>query len=102
MRSFIICTHPLNAFRQIKSRRMRWAGHVVHMGEQREAHKVLVGEPEGKRPLRRPRRRCQNRLGMDLSEIDRGVTWVQLAQDRGRWWVLVNVVMYLWVLAPRS
>jgi hypothetical protein len=55
--------------RQIKSRRMRWAGHVAHMGEGRNLNRVLVGKPEGKRPLERPRRRLEDEIKMDLREI---------------------------------
>jgi hypothetical protein len=59
--------------RQVKSRRMRWAGHVTRMGEDRKVYKVLVGKPEGKRPLGRPRRMWKDRVRMDLGEIDWGV-----------------------------
>jgi hypothetical protein len=62
------CSSP-NIIRQIKSRRMMWAGHVTHMGEERKVYKVLVGKPEGKRPLRRPRRRYEEGIRMDLMEI---------------------------------
>jgi hypothetical protein len=58
--------------RQVKSRRMRWAGHVARMGEERNVYKVLVGKPEGKRPLRRPRRRWEDGIRMDLMEIGFG------------------------------
>jgi hypothetical protein len=61
-----------NIIRQIKSRRMRWAGRVARMGEERKLYKVLVGRPEGKRPLGRPRRRCEDGMRMDL-EIGLGV-----------------------------
>jgi hypothetical protein len=61
--------------KQIKSRRMRWAGHVARMGEETKVYKVLVGKPEGKRPLGRPRRRWEDWIGMDLREIDLGV-WI--------------------------
>jgi hypothetical protein len=72
--------------RQIKSRRMRWAGHVARMGEGRNVCRVLVGKPEGKRPLGRPMRRCEDGIKMDLREIGWGsVEWIQLAQDRDRW-----------------
>jgi hypothetical protein len=88
--------------RQIKSRRMRWAGHVARMGEERKVYKVLVGKPEGKRPLGRPRRRWEDGIRMDLREIGwDDVEWVQLAHDRGQWRAVVNAVMNLWVLAPR-
>jgi hypothetical protein len=74
-----------NIIRQIKSRRMRWAGHVARMGEERNLCKVLMGKPEGKRPLGRRRRRRGNRIRMDLREIGLGyVDWIQLAQDRDR------------------
>jgi hypothetical protein len=87
--------------RQIKSR-MRWAGHVARMGEERKVYKVLVGKPEGNRPLERPRRRWEDGIRMDLREIGWGsVEWMQLAQDRGCWRALVNTVVNLRVLAPR-
>jgi hypothetical protein len=89
--------------RQIKSRRMRWAGHVARMGEGRNVYKVLVGNPARKRPLERPRRRWEDGIKMDLREIGwGGVKWIHLAQDRDRWWAVVNAVMNLRVLAPRS
>jgi hypothetical protein len=69
--SFIIYTSP-DTIRQIKSRRMRWAGHVARMGEGRNVHRVLVGKPEGKRPLERPRRRWEDGIKMDLREIGYG------------------------------
>jgi hypothetical protein len=66
-------------------------------------YRVLIGKPEGKRPLERPRRRCEDGIRMDLREIGCGsVDWIQLAQDRDRWRALVNTVMNLRVLAPRS
>jgi hypothetical protein len=89
--------------RQNKSRRMRWAGNVARMGEGRTVYRVLVGKPEGKRPLERPRRRWEDGIKMDLGEIGwGGVEWIQLAQDRDRWRAVVNAVMNLRVLAPRS
>jgi hypothetical protein len=92
-----------NIITQIKSRKMNWAGHVARMGEERKVHKVLVGKPERKRPLGRPRHRWEDGIRMDLREIFWGsVEWIQLAQNRGRWRVLVNTVMNLRVLAPRS
>ena len=85
-----------NIVRVIKSRRMRWAGHVVHMGEEMGAYKVLVGKPEGKRPLRRLRRRWVDNIRMDLQEVCCGYEdWIGLAQDRDRWRKLVNAVMNL-------
>jgi hypothetical protein len=78
---------------------MRWAGH----GEERKVYKVLVGKPEGKGPLERPRRRWKDGIRMDLREIGlRGVDWVRLAQYRDRWWAVVSAVMSLRVLAPLS
>jgi hypothetical protein len=69
--------------RVIKSRRMRWAGHVARMGEGRGFYRVLVGSPENKRPLRRPRNRWKDNSKMDLREIEiDGENWIRLAQDR--------------------
>jgi len=81
--------------RVVKSRRMRWVGHVARMGERRGVHRVLVGKPEGKRPLGRPKRRWEDNIKMDLQEAGGGGDWMELAQDRDRWWVLVNTVMNL-------
>jgi hypothetical protein len=89
--------------RQVKSRRMRWAGHVARMGEDRKVYKVLAGKPEGKRPLGRPRRRWEHGVRMDLREIGLGsVDWIRLAQDRDRWRAVVSAVINLRVFAPRS
>jgi hypothetical protein len=80
----------------IKSRRMRWAEHVARMGETRNAYRILVGKPEGKRPLGRPRRRGVDNIKMDLREIEwDGMDWIELAQDRDQWSSLVNTVMNL-------
>ena len=74
-----------NIVRVIKSRRMRWAGHVARMGEDRGVYRVLVGKLEGKRPLGRPRRRWVDNIRMDLQEVGYGyVDWIGLAQDRDR------------------
>jgi hypothetical protein len=82
--------------RIIKSRRMRWAGQVACMGEKRNAYRLLVGKPEGKRPLGRPRCRWVDNIRMDLGEVGWGdVDWVGLAQDRNRWRALVNSVLNL-------
>jgi len=71
-----------NIVRVIKSRRMKWAGHVARIGEERGAYRVLVGKPEGKRPLGRPRRRWVDNIRMDLQEVGYGsVDWIGLAQD---------------------
>jgi hypothetical protein len=80
----------------IKSRMMKWAGHVARMGEKRNAYRFLVGKPEGKRPRGRPRRRWVDNIKKDLSDIGLGgVDWIGLAQDRDKWRVLVNAVMNL-------
>jgi hypothetical protein len=93
----------LNIIRQIKSRRKRWVGHVGRMGEERNVYRVLVGKPEGKRPLGRPRRRWEDRIRIYLRETGWwSVDWIQLAQDRDRWRTFVNTAMNLRVLAPRS
>jgi hypothetical protein len=82
--------------RVIKARRMRWTGHVARMGELRGAYNILVGRPEGRRPLGRPRRRWEETIKMDLREIGFGdVDWIHLAQDGDRWRALVNTVMNL-------
>jgi hypothetical protein len=89
--------------RQMKTRRMRWAGHVARMGEERKLFKVLVGKPEGKSPLGRPRRWWEVGVKMDLRQIVLGlVDWIRLAQDRDRWQAVVSAVMNLRVHAPRS
>jgi len=82
-----------NIVRVVKSRRMRRAGHVARMGEGRDVHRVLVGKPEGKRILGRPRRRWEDNIKMDLREVGRGGEWMELAQDRDRWRTLVNTAM---------
>jgi hypothetical protein len=82
---------------------MRWAGHVARNGEERIVFRVLMGKPEEKIPLERPRRRWEDGIRMDLREMGWGcVDWVQLAQDRDECRALVNTVMNLRVLAPRS
>ena len=87
-----------NIVRVIKSRRMRWAGHVTRMGEGRGVYRVLVGKPEGKRPLGRLRHRWKDNIKMDLQEVGcGGIDWIELAQDRDRWRALVNAVRNLWV-----
>ena len=85
-----------NFVRVIKARRMGWSGHVAHMGEERGLHRVLMGKPEGKRPLGRPRRRWVDNIRMDLQELGCGyMDWIELAQDRDRWRTLVSAVMNL-------
>ena len=82
--------------RVIKSRRMRWAGHVARMGEERRVYKVLVGKSEGRRPLGRPRRWWVDNIRTDLQEVGcRYVDWIGLAQDRDRWRALVRSIMNL-------
>jgi hypothetical protein len=85
-----------NIVRVIKSRRMRWAGHVARMGEGKDLYRVLVRRPEGKRPLGRPRRRWEDNIKMDLRQIGiDGENWIRLAQDRVQWRTFVNTVMNL-------
>jgi hypothetical protein len=85
-----------NIVRAIKSRRVRWAGHVARMGAGRGVYRVLVGKPESKRPVGRPRRRWEDNIKMDIGEtgID-GANWIRLAQDRVQWRTFVNTVMNL-------
>ena len=81
--------------RVVKSRRMRWAEHVARMGEGRGVHRVIVGKPEGKRPLGRPKLRWEDNIKMDLREVGGVGDWMELAQDRDRWRALVNTVTNL-------
>jgi hypothetical protein len=82
--------------RVIKSRRMRWAGHVACVGEGRDVYRVLVGKPEGKRPLGRPRCRWEENINMNFQEVGcRGMDCIELAQGRVSWQVFVNAVMNL-------
>jgi hypothetical protein len=82
--------------RIIKSKRMRWAGHVARKGEEKNTCRLLVGKPEGYRPLGKPRRRWVDNIKIDLLEIGwGGVEWTGLAQDRDKWRALVNAVMHL-------
>jgi hypothetical protein len=85
-----------NIVRVTKSRRMRWVGHVARMEEGRDVYSVLVGRPEGKRPLGRPRHRWENNIKIDLreTEID-GVNWIRLAQNMVQWLAFVNTEMNL-------
>jgi hypothetical protein len=81
----------------IKSRKMRWVGHVVCMGEMRSAYSILIGKPERKRPFGRLRHRWEDNIRMNLGEIGwKVVDWVHLAQDRDMWWDLENMLMNLW------
>jgi hypothetical protein len=84
-----------NIVRVIKSRRLRWAGHVARMGEGSGVYRVLVGRPEGKSPLK-PRLRWEDNIKIDLKEIGMdGANWIRLAQDRVQWRAFVNTVMNL-------
>jgi len=85
-----------NIVRMIKSRRMRWTGHVARMGEGSGVYRVLVEKPEGRRALGRPRRRWVDNIRLDLQEVGCGyMDWIGLAQDRERWRTLMNAVMNL-------
>ena len=85
-----------NIVRVIKSRRIRWAGHVARMGEEMGVYRVLVGKPEERRPLVRPRSKWVYNIGMDLQEVGCGyMDWIGLTQDRDRWRTLVSAVMNL-------
>jgi hypothetical protein len=80
----------------IKARTIRWAGHVARMGERSNAYRILVGEPQGKRPLGRPRCRWAKNIKMDLRETGwDGMDWIDVAQGRDQWRALVNTVMNL-------
>jgi len=85
-----------NIARVIISRIMRWAGHVSRMGDGRGVYRVLVGKPEGKRSLRRQRRRWEDNIKMDLQEVGcEGMDWIELARVRDRWRAFVSAVMDL-------
>jgi hypothetical protein len=82
--------------KMITSRRMRWAGHVARMGAKRNEYRILVGNPEGKKPLGRPRHRWVDNIKIDLKERGwDGMVWINLTQDRDQWRALVNAVMNL-------
>jgi hypothetical protein len=95
---YIYSTEVCTGFiiRIIKSRMMRWSGYVERMGEKRNAYRLLVGIPERKRPLGRPRRMWVDNIRMDLGEVGWSeVDWIGLAKDRNRWRALVNSVLNL-------
>ena len=95
-KDFVSVYSSPNIVRVIKSKRMRWAGHVARMGEERGVYRVLLRKPEGRRPLGRPRRRWVDNIRMDLQEVGCGyMDWIGLAQDRDRWRTLVSAVMNL-------
>jgi hypothetical protein len=82
-----------NIVRVIKSRTMRWAGHVARMVKEKSVHRMLVGKPEGKRPLVRPRRRWKDNIKMDLQDVGMGCgDWMELARARDWWQALVSSV----------
>jgi hypothetical protein len=84
-----------NIIRVFKSRRMRWAGHAARMGKKRDAYRILVGRPEGRRSLGTPRHRCEDNIKMYLQEVGWDMDWIELTEDRDRWRVVVNAVMNL-------
>ena len=85
-----------NIVRVKKSKRIKWAGHVARMGEKRGVYRGLVGKPEGKRPLGRPRLRWEDDIKMDLQDVGcRVKDWIELAQGRNRWRALINALMNL-------
>ena len=85
-----------NIIRSVKARRLRWAGHVARMEQSKNAYRVLVGKPEGKRPLGRPRRRWEDNIEMDLREMGCNPgEWIDLAEDRDQWLAYVRAVMNL-------
>jgi hypothetical protein len=85
-----------NIIPTIKSKRMRWAERIVRMGERRVIYRVLVGKPEGKRPLGRPRRKWEDDIKMDLQEVGwRDMNWIDLTKNRDSWRALENAVMNL-------
>ena len=97
-----VCSLP-NIVRMVKSRRMRWAGHVARMGEGRGVHRVLVGKPEGKRRLVKPRRRWEDNIKIHLQEVGGSCgDWMELSQDRNRWRALVGTVRNLRVPKRRG
>jgi hypothetical protein len=94
MRRFITCT--LHIIRVSKSRTMRWVWHVARVGETKNAYRISIEKPEGKRPLERPRHRWEDNIRMDLREVGwEGVDLVRLTQDSDQWQALVNTVMKL-------
>jgi hypothetical protein len=94
--------HMLKAHLSLMSNITLWAGHVALMGEKRNAYRLLVGKPEGRGPLGRPRRRWMDNIKMDFVEVGWGdVNWIALAQDGDRWRALVNSVLNLFKLTKK-
>jgi hypothetical protein len=94
----VVLYMPKHVAELIKVSRMRWAGHVARKGEGRGAYRILVGRPEGRRPFGRTRSRWDDNNKMDLQEVGcGGMEWIDMAQDRDRWWAVVNAVMNLLV-----
>jgi hypothetical protein len=90
--------YSLNIIRMVKLERLRWAWHVPHMGKKRNAYKVMVGKPEEKRPLGKPRCRREDNIEMDIRGLGWGsMDWIHLAEDRNQCEALVNIVMNFWV-----
>jgi hypothetical protein len=90
------CRRWEDNIKSVSKEMMRWAGHVARMREKRAAYRLLVGKPEGKRPLGRPRRRWVDNIRMDLGEVGWGdLDWIGLAKDRSRWRAVVNSVLNL-------
>jgi hypothetical protein len=86
-----------NIIRMIKSRRLRWAGHVARMGERRGAYRVLVGKPEGRNHLKDPGVDGKIILKLTFERLDGGMDWIDLVQDTNMWWAFMNTVMNAWV-----
>ena len=98
MLSYTHCIFHLNIVRNLKSRRLRWAGHVARMEKIRNAYRILVGKPESKRPLGRPKRRWEDTIKMELREVGCDPRdWIALAEDRDQWRAYVRAVMNLQV-----
>jgi hypothetical protein len=94
MASYLIEFTILCVFRMIKSRRMRWAGHVAPMGEKKSPYRLLMRKPEVKIPIERPTPRWVDNINTDLTDIGWGaMDWIYVVQDRGRWTALVKMVM---------
>ena len=90
----MFCTTSPDIIRVIKSQRLRWVEHTARIEERRVIYRVLVGKPEGRRPLGRPRRRWENNIKMNLRDAGwKGIDWIDLARVRDRWRAVVNILM---------